>query len=123
MNRVISLLFCAISVLAISACSNNNLKADTPENTAWLLKQAIGNKDIELVDSYFTESRKGAISEEELGELSRLVTAGSETRNYGFIQFETGEMLLLDLVKVKDSYKIQDVIRVPEEMKNLFQAR
>jgi len=123
LNRVNSLLFCAISVLAASACSNNILKADTPENTAWLLKQAIGIRDIELVDSYFTESRKGAISEKELVVLSSLVTAGSETRTYGFIQFDNEEMLLLDLVKVKDSYKIQDVIRVPEEMKSLFLAR
>jgi hypothetical protein len=120
---MITLLFCAISVLAVSACSNNNLKADTPENTAWLLKQAIDSKDIDMVNLYFTESRKGTISEAELEELSNLATAGSETRTYGFIQFDNGEMLLLDVVKGKDSYKIQDIFIVPEEMKSLFQNR
>jgi len=55
-------------------------------------------------------------------EIKNLTTAGSSYANYVLVTFENGEMLLVRLSpeKVNGEYKIEDVIIVPDEMKEMF---
>jgi hypothetical protein len=108
----------------VFGCSSKTLEPDTPENTAWLMKLAIENDNYASFDSLFAEGRKGSISESDFKELKKMTTAGSSYERYELVTFDNGEMLLVKLriphSNEDSKIEIEDVIVVPDDMKELF---
>jgi hypothetical protein len=116
------LIMFAISIAIFVGCSNKTLKPDSPDNPAWLMKLAIDNNDYESFASLFSESRTGSISKSDFRELQDITTAGTEYKSYELITFENGQMLLVRLTPSDNNkeIKIEDVIVVSDEMKEMF---
>jgi hypothetical protein len=115
-----------IGVLSITiglfGCGNEEVKPDSSENTAWLMKLAIDNNDFDSFNDLFTDERKESISKNDFTAFRDITTAGSEYKNYELLTFANGQMLLVKLAPPnKDKkVKIEDVFVVPENMKELF---
>ncbi|MCA1030919.1 hypothetical protein LCL95_07800 [Bacillus timonensis] len=88
------------------------------------MKLAIDNNDYASFDSLFADGRKGSISEMEFKELKGITTAGAGYKSYELLTFENGEMLLVKLRLTppheNNKIEIEDVIIVPDDMKELF---
>lgn len=117
-------LFLLTSILfgVVIGCSNKTVKPDNPENTAWLMKLAIDNDDYASFNSLIADGRKGSISEGDFKELKDITTAGASYSRYELVTFENGEMLLVKLrmTPPKEDIEIEEVIVVPDDMKELF---
>lgn len=123
MKKVIIIITLIISCLWLTSCTEDKkLKPDTPTNAGWLTKLAIDNNNYESFNSLFSEGRKGIITEENFNELTNMTTAVSEHKLYDIITFENGEMLMVRLTseKINGEYQVEDVIRIPDEMKEFF---
>ncbi|MCA1032882.1 hypothetical protein LCL95_17875 [Bacillus timonensis] len=124
MRIYINLLLHFSILLVVVGCSSKTVAPDNPENTAWLMKLAIDNNDYASFDSLFADGRKGSISEMEFKELKDITTAGAGYRSYELLTFENGEMLLVKLRLTppheNNKIEIEDVIIVPDDMKELF---
>lgn len=124
--RVYIKLFLLTSILmgVIIGCSNETVKPDNPVNTAWLMKLAIDNDDYASFDSLFADGRKGSISESDFKELKKITTARAGYTRYQLVTFDNGEMLLVKLritpPNENNEIEIEDVIVVPDDMKELF---
>lgn len=119
------LILALLMLLFMLGCSSDKMaNPDTPEKLSWLVKQAISNNDLRLLNSYFTTPKQGSISQQQLNELSKLITAAAEYRVYTMVKMDN-EILLLDAVKDSetDTYKVQQIIRVPEALKALFEQK
>ncbi|OPA73671.1 hypothetical protein BVG16_26590 [Paenibacillus selenitireducens] len=104
-------------------CSSAKMeKPESPEELAHIMKLALSNGDYSKFNSYLTEPKKGLISMDQFKELSKITTAGTEYRTYSYIKMENGKVLLLEIIKdiPSEDYKVQRVIEVPEEIKNIF---
>lgn len=103
-------------------CSNETVKPNSPENTTWLMKLAIDNDDYESFNSLFSDGRKGSITESDFKELKDITTARAGYTRYELVTFDNGEMLLVRLTAAdgNNEIEIEDVIVVPEDMKELF---
>jgi len=119
---IIFLNFLLLLTLAVIGCNNNELKPVSPTNTTWLMKLAIDNQDYEHFSSLFSEGRKGIVSESEFSELKKMTSPGTEFSNYELLTFDNGQMLLVRLTPLGEDniIEIEDVIVVPEDMKQLF---
>ncbi|KOA21560.1 hypothetical protein CLHOM_00190 [Clostridium homopropionicum DSM 5847] len=104
------------------ACEGHTLKPDTPENTTLLLDLRIGGNEYEKFNELFSEQRKNVVSKDMLKEFSNLSTKASMHTLYEVIEYSNGEMLLVRLNQKqgKGDYKVEDVVRIPEDMKKLF---
>lgn len=126
MKNKSSLIICFVVILSISGMygCKKNTKADTPTNAAVLLKQAIDENDYEAFNKLFNEGRKELITKGQLTELKESATPGSTFKHYEVITYDNGEMILVRLTpdKVKGEYKVEDIVKVPQEMKKLFQS-
>jgi hypothetical protein len=116
------LLMLAIFSVIFVGCSNKILKPDSPDNTAWLMKIALDSNNYESFNSLFSEGKKGSISKSEFKELQYIPTAVTDFKRYELLTFENGQMLLVKLTPPDNNkeIKIEDVIVVPDEMKELF---
>ena len=109
-----------------TSCTNSKLvKPDTPDNASLLLKMAISNGNYDSFNALFSDGRKNIVSKETLTEFSKISTAGSGNYLYELITFTNGEMLLVRYTakKVDGEYKVEDVVKVPEDMKKLFKVK
>ena len=123
-NKILLIvLFTLMFSVFVSCAGDKVIRPNTPTNTAWLTKIAINNNDYERFNSFFSEDRKNAISEDMLSEFNKIGTPGASYIHYELVGFTNGEMLLMRLTaeKVDGAYKVENVIIVPEEMKKLFQ--
>lgn len=120
--KVLSIVSIIVLSLFLSSCEDT-VKADTPYNAAWLVKLAIDENDYERFNEQFSESRKNTVSNESLDAMSALSTAGASYTNYELVTFENGEMLLVRLtpILIDGEYKIEDIIIVPDELKDFFE--
>jgi hypothetical protein len=107
--------------LIFASCSRS-LKPDTPVNTMLLLEHSISSDNYDNYSELFGDWCKNKASQADLGEFSKLSAAGFDSSLYGLITYSNGEMLLVKFApeKVDGEYKVQDVIKVPEDMKGLF---
>jgi len=114
-----------ILILSLTACNNDKyLKPDTPVNATILINQAISNNDVKGlngIDALFTDGH--APTADEVDELRKGMTGGAELRTYGLIAYQNGEMYLVELAGLQDTYKGQSIAKVPEEMKKLFDRK
>lgn len=112
-----------IAIVVMAGCNNNKtVKPDNPVDTAWLMKLAIDNGDYDRFNSLFSDGRKGSVSKSEFEQLRDITTAGADYTNYELLTFGNGKMLLVRLSPANDDneIEIEDVIIVPDEMKELF---
>lgn len=104
------------------ACEGHTLKPDTPENTTLILDLRINGKQYEKFNELFSEERKNVVSKDMYKKFSNLSTEASMITTYEVIEYSNGEMLLVRLNQKegKGDYKVEDVVRIPEDMKKLF---
>lgn len=122
MKSLLQFIVVIFFALGLIGCNNKADWPAGPEYTAWQMKLAIDNKDYESFNDLFTDERKDSLSKEEFSALREITTAGSEYKNYEVITFENGQMLLVLLAPPNEDneVKIEDVIVVPENMRQLF---
>ena len=125
LNRWLSLLTMAIiTLLVVGGCLEKPILPNTPQNTAWLMKLAIDQGNYEQFKELFAEGRKEVITKDQFNTLKDLTTTGAEYRNYEFVRFDNDTILLIRLTPEKDGngkYYIEDVKKVPSELKNVFE--
>src|SRR5690606_32310560 len=109
-KRLLWLLLLSVTFIFVIGCNQKVVQPDTPENALMLLKHAIDFNSYEQFQSYFTDTRKGVFTKDAFNALAEISTSSAELRNYGFLRFENGEVLLVDLVRDKEKmYKVQDI--------------
>lgn len=129
MRRVLTSLMASMTVLAfLTGCTSPKVvKPDTPTNAAIVLTNAMRIKDYDLFQSYFTESRKDAVSEADFERFSASYPGSAGLSLYEVMTFPNGEMFLVRLAPpVSDKeglYKAEDMIEIPEEIKEFFQTK
>ncbi|GEM02534.1 hypothetical protein SAMN05421839_1428 [Halolactibacillus halophilus] len=115
------------SVIMLTACSSDQpMKPTTPMNTAHLMKLHIDSQNYDYFQSLFSEGREDVISEETFESFGELSTSGANFKNYELLTFDNGEMLLIEFKPQLDNeeeLKIVNVIRVPDNMKELFEVK
>ena len=112
-----------ISTLFLISCTKDKaLEADSPANTSILVKNYIDAGNYEAFNDLFSDDLKNSVAKEEFKKLKDISTAGSSHSLYDIITFENGEMLLIKLyhIEATDEYKVENVMKVPEEFKALF---
>lgn len=109
--------------IVLTSCQKT-VKPDTPANAGLLMSHAINNGDYERFNALFSEGRKNTISRDKFNEMKNLISAGTGFTHYELLTFKNGEMLLVMLTpeKVNGKYKIEDVVIVPSEMKEIFNS-
>ncbi|MGM0523974.1 MAG: hypothetical protein ACQER2_08030 [Bacillota bacterium] len=116
-----------LSVILLTACSSDQpMKPTTPTNTAQLMKFHIDSQNYDYFQSLFAEGREDIISEETFEGFGEVSTSGANFKNYELLTFDNGEMLLIEFKPQFDNeeeLKIVNVIRVPDDMKELFEAQ
>jgi hypothetical protein len=116
-----------LSVILLTACSSDQpMKPTTPTNTAQLMKFHIDSQNYDYFQSLFAEGREDIISEETFESFSELSTSGANFKNYELLTFDNGEMLLMEFKPQLDNeeeLEIVNVIRIPDDMKELFEAQ
>lgn len=107
----------------LMGCSSVKMeKPKSPEELAYIMKLALDNGDYNKFNSYLTGPIKGHVNMDQFKELAKMTTAGAEYRTYSYIKMENGKVLLLEIIKdiSSEDYKVQRVIEIPEELKNIF---
>jgi hypothetical protein len=102
------------------------MKPTAPTNTAHLMKFHIDSQNYDYFQSLFAEGREDIISEETFESFGELSTSGANFKNYELLTFDNGEMLLVEFKPQLDNeeeLKIVNVIRVPDDMKELFETQ
>lgn len=119
--RKIILATALLTSLLFTSCEKA-MKPDTPLNISWLMKLAIDLDDYEQFNNLFTQGRKDTISEELFDAMRTITTSRTVSTTYQLLTFENGEMLLVRITpeEVEGEYRIEDIINVPEEMKEVF---
>ena len=116
-----------LSVILLTACNSDQpMKPTTPTNTAQLMKFHIDSQNYDYFQSLFSEGREDIISEETFESFGELSTSGANFKNYELLTFDNGEMLLIEFKPQFDNeeeLKIVNVIRVPDDMKELFETQ
>lgn len=113
----ILVLLALFSVSCSSTDANNNL---TQSRLDFLLALENGNYD-EFNENLSSE--KGILTKEEFLAIKSKTSDSSHVREFQMLQFNNGEIILLEFIKddTTNNYKIQKVIRVPDDAKKMFQ--
>lgn len=126
MKRKILLLI--ISTLIISlfvACeSDPGTKADTPLNTTMMVDEALHTNNYKEFNELFIQERKNVVSKNKFNEYTSLITQQSDVELYEVIKYRNDEMFLVNFApaKIDGEYKIENVVRIPKEMRKLFET-
>lgn len=125
MKRLFGLLCILALSLTLVACSKEVVQ-DTPQNTLFLIQNAINNQDYEAFQKYLLESKREVYTKEDLKALKDMGAMwGGQITNYYLYEYPNGAKVLFEVTtnKVDGKYFIQDVIPVPEESKDIFAGR
>ena len=82
-------------------------------------KEAVRVEDYELAKTLIAEGRKEDISEETLKIVNEFMSSGTSFKTYELLEFDNGEMVLLNLTP-DTNYEIQNVVIVPDKLKSVF---
>ena len=119
---LITILFVSIFLIA---CLKQELKANTPVNTAMALQNYMKAGNYKNFDELFSAGRRETVSVDQFDKLAKITTEASEYKHYELIKFTNGEMFLVLITqdKLNGEYKVEDIKRVPDEMKSLFETK
>ncbi len=97
---------------------NENTK-QSPTDVGLLFKEAVRVENYARAETLMAEGRRDYISEETLKKIHEAMSAGTSFKTYELLEFDNGEMVLLNLTP-DEKYEIQDVVIVPDELKAIF---
>ena len=122
MKKLILLVLIIATFSLISCSKDKNIKPDSPINTSIIIKNYIDDENYEAFNELFSDELKNSVSQEDFKKLKDISTAGSNHSLYNIITFQNGEMLLIKFSSIEPNgeYKVEEVMRVPEEFKSLF---
>ena len=114
-------------VLVLSVCINLVLAIivydlrtkEYPLDIGFSFKEAVRVENYGLAKTLLAEGRKEHISEETLKKVNEIMSGGTSFKTYQLIEFDNGEMVLLNLTPI-DKYEIQDIVIVPQRLKFIF---
>jgi hydrogenase maturation factor len=100
---------------------NETLKKG-PADVGYSFHRAVQVENYVFAKTLIDEGRQKYISDETLKKVNEIMTSGTSYKSYQLLEFDNGEMVLLNLHNnTPDSkYKIQDVVIVPDELKVAF---
>ncbi|WP_040950759.1 hypothetical protein [Gorillibacterium massiliense] len=124
---------CALALLLVAfvllAGCEKPLKPDSPLNTAMLLNGVATNGgdggNYVMFKSYFSEVAQTKVTKRMMGVLQEARGSSPVTTftNYELLTYPNGSMVLVRMTpEIKGTVYAEDIIPVPEEMKDLFQA-
>jgi len=90
-----------------------------PVEVGLSFKEAVRVENYERAKTLIAEDRQEHISEETLKEIHEAMSGSTSYKNYQLLEFDNGEMILLNLTP-DAKYEIQDITIVPEELKSAF---
>jgi hypothetical protein len=113
-------------VIVLSMCLNlvlgiiiyNEVTKKEAVDVGLAFKQAVSVKNYDHVRTLLTEGREKQIKDEDLKKVNDLMSAGTTYKTYQLLEFDNGEMVLLNLTP-NDKYEIQEVVIVPKGL-NLY---
>ncbi|MGN0028091.1 MAG: hypothetical protein ACI33I_13970 [Clostridium sp.] len=110
------------SLFLLSCTKDKSMKPNSPINASIMLKNYIDAENYEGFNDLFSDDLKNSVSKEDFEKLKNISTSGSDHSLYNIITFENGEMLLVKLYQIEatSEYKVENVMKVPEEFKALF---
>ncbi len=116
----------SLLLLIIVVGCTSEIKPDSPENTTMLLNVSPVHNDFDAFTNLFNEGRQEYLGKQKLKEqFEDLVqmndrSSGSLSfRNFELLTFDTGEMVLVNLTpEIAGEVKVEDIVIVPDEMKN-----
>ncbi|WP_407268979.1 hypothetical protein [Radiobacillus sp. PE A8.2] len=90
-----------------------------PVDVGLSFKEAVRVENYELAKTLMAEGKQEHIAEETLKKVNEVMSAGTSFKTYELLEFDNGEMVLLNLTP-DAKYEIQDVVIVPDELKSIF---
>ncbi len=110
------------SLFLLSCTKDKSMKPNSPINASIMIKNYIDAENYEGFNDLFSDELKNSVSKEYFEKLKNISTSGSDHSLYNIITFENGEMLLVKLYQIEATgeYKVENVMKVPEEFKDLF---
>ncbi|MFC4323096.1 hypothetical protein [Litchfieldia salsa] len=90
-----------------------------PVDIGVAFKDAVRYEEYSLAKTLMAEARVEHISEEILKEVNEIMSASTSFRTYELLEFDNGEMVLLNLTP-DNKYHIQDVMIIPDDQKRIF---
>ena len=97
----------------------NETTKEGPVEVRLSFKEAVRVENYELAKTLLAEGRQEHISEETLKKINEVMSAGTSFKTYELLEFDNGEMVLLNLTP-DAKYEIQDIAIVPNELKSIF---
>lgn len=125
MKKLFGLICILIFILSFVSCTRQ-VVPDTPQNTWFLMQNAIDNQDYEAFQKYLLESKREAYTKEDLKALKDMgATGGGSITNYYLCEYPNGEKVLFEVTPkdIDGKYFIQDIIPVPKESRDIFTGR
>lgn len=95
----------------------NETTKEGPIDVGLSFKEAVRVEQYEVARTLMAEGRKEHISDETLKKVNEIMSSGTSFKTYQLLEFDNGEMVLLNLTPNKE---IQDVLIVPDELKSIF---
>lgn len=115
-----------LSIILV-ACSNDNdaWKPNSPQNTTSLMRMYAQLDNYEKFESLFLNGADDAEMKEEAFNQLKNATGIAGINSFTLLTFDNGEMVLIHLTPPNKDGEvlIQNVIKVPEEMRALFKMR
>lgn len=124
-KRILLLIIFTLIISLFVACESvPGTKADTQLNATLMLEIALSTKNYEKFNELFSEERKNVISKNKFNEYTNLMTEDSKYEFYNLIKYRNDEMFLVKFApaKIDGEYKIENVVRIPKEMRKLFET-
>lgn len=90
-----------------------------PVDVGLTFKEAVRVENYERAKTLMAEGRREHIPEETLKKINEAMSASTSFKTYELLEFDNGEMVLLNLTP-DAKYEIQDVVIVPEQLKTIF---
>lgn len=125
MIRKIGLLLCLSIILAACSNDNNAWKPNSPQNTTSLMKMYALQDNFEEFESLFLNGTDSERTEASFHQLKGIATSNAGINNFTLLTFDNGEMVLVHLIPIPNQegeVLIQNVIKVPEGMRDFIQA-
>ncbi|GGM19069.1 hypothetical protein GCM10011351_01100 [Paraliobacillus quinghaiensis] len=97
----------------------NETTQEGPVDVGLSFKEAVRVGNYERAKTLIAEGRQEHISDETLNKVNEVMSAGTSFNTYELLEFENGEMVLLNLT-TDAKYEIQDVTIIPDELKSIF---